>query len=346
MKTVYSDKQRLHAIKTETFNGKVESCFEKPSRADMVLGRVKNVNLGEVLEPTDYGVTPLTRVHTKAYIDFLSSFWARWIADGGNPEQATPYCFPARHLRKDKPPVLVDGQLGFYSFDTAASLTPGSWDAIYDGAQCALTAQKLIMAGERSAFALSRPPGHHASSDVMGGYCYVNNAAVAAQAFLDDGMKRVAIIDVDYHHGNGTQAIFYDRADVFFASIHADPLYDYPHFSGFEDEEGVNEGVGWNMNCPLPVGYKTDWALYEQSLKKCLARVKEHQSEVLIVSLGLDTFEKDPISYFKLASDDYIRMGELFSQANLPTLFVFEGGYAVEDLGINCVNVLQGFEDK
>jgi acetoin utilization deacetylase AcuC-like enzyme len=346
MKTVYSDKQRLHAIKTEMLNGKTVPCFEKPSRADMVLSRVKAVNLGDVIEPQDYGIAPLTRVHTKAYIDFLSTFWERWIAEGGNPEQATPYCFAARHLRKDKPPVLVDGQLGYYSFDTGASLTPGSWEAIYAGAQCALTAQKLIVDGERSAFALSRPPGHHASSDVMGGYCYVNNAAVAAQAFLDDGVKRVAIIDVDYHHGNGTQSIFYNRDDVFFGSIHADPLYDYPHFLGFEDEIGVGKGAGWNMNCPLPVEHKTDWLLYEQALKKCLAKVKEHKSEVLVVSLGLDTFENDPISFFKLTSPDYLKMGQLLAEANLPTLFVFEGGYAVEDLGINCVNVLQGFEGK
>ena len=346
MKTVYSDKQRLHAIKTEMLNGKVESCFEKPSRADMVLNHIKVVGLGEVIEPNDYGIAPLIRVHTKNYIDFLSTFWERWIAEGGNPAQATPYCFPARHLRTDTPPILVDGQLGFYSFDTAASLTQGSWEAIYAGAQCALTAQKLIMDGERSAFALSRPPGHHASCDVMGGYCYVNNAAIAAQAFLDDGMKQVAIVDVDYHHGNGTQSIFYDRNDVFFASIHADPLHDYPHFSGFSDEIGIGDGIGWNMNCPLPVGYKTDWTLYEQSLKKCLAKVKEHQSDALIISLGLDTFENDPISFFKLTSDDYLKMGKMFSSLNLPTLFVFEGGYAVEDLGINCVNVLQSFENK
>lgn len=346
MKTVYSEKQRLHAIKTEMSNGKIEPCFEKPSRADMVLNRVKEVNLGDVINPQDYGIAPLTRVHTANYINFLSTFWSRWIAGGGNPEQATPYCFPARHLKNNVPPTLVDGQLGYYSFDTAASLTPGSWDAIYAAAQCALTAQHLMMQGERSVFALSRPPGHHASSDVMGGYCYVNNAAVTAQAFLDQGLKRVAIVDVDYHHGNGTQSIFYNRSDVFFASIHADPLYDYPHFLGFADEVGEGDGEGWNMNCPLPVGYKTNWVLYEQSLKKCLDKVKEHQSQVLIVSLGLDTFEKDPISYFKLTSEDYLKMGQLFAQIELPTLFVFEGGYAVEDLGINCVNVLQGFENK
>lgn len=344
MKTVYSDKQRLHAIKTEMSNGKVEPCFEKPSRADMVLNRVKAVGLGDVIGPQEYGVAPLARVHTTDYLNFLSTFWPRWIAGGGNPEQATPYCFPSRHLRKDKPPALIDGQLGYYSFDTAASLTPGSWDAIYAAAQCALTAQKQMMLTKESIFALCRPPGHHASSDVMGGYCYVNNAAVAAQAFLDDGIRRVSIIDVDYHHGNGTQSIFYDRDDVFFASIHADPLYDYPHFLGFSDEVGVDQGLGWNMNCPLPTGHKTDWALYETALINCIERVQEHQSEVLIVSLGLDTFENDPISSFKLKTDDYLKMGNLFATLNLPTLFVFEGGYAVDDLGINCVNVLQGFE--
>jgi acetoin utilization deacetylase AcuC-like enzyme len=346
MKTVYSDKQRLHAIKTEMSNGKIEPCYEKPSRAKMVLDRVKETKLGDVINPEDYGTHPLTKVHTSAYVDFLKNFWPRWIAGGGNPEQATPYCFPARHLTNNRPPELIDGQLGYYSFDTAASLNEGSWEAIYAAAQCALTAQKRITNGENSLFALCRPPGHHASSDVMGGYCYINNAAVAAQAFLDDGAKRVAIVDVDYHHGNGTQSIFYKRSDVFFASVHADPAYDYPHFLGYADETGSHEGLGWNMNCPLPTGHKTDWKLYESALVQCLKKIKEHQSEVLIVSLGLDTFEHDPISSFRLKTDDYLKMGSLFANINLPTLFVFEGGYAVEDLGMNCVNVLQGFENN
>jgi acetoin utilization deacetylase AcuC-like enzyme len=206
----------------------------------------------------------------------------------------------------------------------------------------ALTAQAQIARGAGSAFALCRPPGHHAARDFYGGYCFLNNAAIAAQACCDAGAMRVAVLDVDYHHGNGTQAIFYDRSDVLFLSLHGHPRQEYPYFLGYEDEIGEAEGEGYNQNYPLPWG--TDWGGYQIALMDAIQRIQDYAPEVLIVSLGVDTFEHDPISKFRLKTEDYSKIGRAISQVAKPTLFVMEGGYAVDEIGINLVNVLIGFE--
>jgi len=176
----------------------------------------------------------------------------------------------------------------------------------------------------------------------MGGYCYLNNAAIAAQRAIVDGLERIAVLDVDFHHGNGTQEIFYDRGDVYFASLHGDPFVSYPYFLGYADERGRGDGEGCTANYPLPPG--TDWSRYSEALAQACVGIGAHSPEVLVVSLGVDTFEGDPISSFKLRSDDYLRMGEAIAAIGVPTLFVMEGGYMVDEIGINAVNVLQGFE--
>ncbi len=209
------------------------------------------------------------------------------------------------------------------------------------GADCALSAAQQLVKGAGAAFALSRPPGHHAGADFFGGYCFLNNAALAAQYLRDNGCARVAVLDIDYHHGNGTQAIFYDRADVFFASIHGDPRTEYPFYLGHADEMGAGQGLGANVNLPLPRGshFEAWYAALEHSLA-CIAR---HGVDALVVSLGMDTFEGDPISGFTLQSADYLRVGARLKAAGLPTAFVFEGGYAVAEVGVNAVNVLEAF---
>ncbi|HWV10926.1 MAG TPA: histone deacetylase family protein, partial [Pseudomonas sp.] len=204
-----------------------------------------------------------------------------------------------------------------------------------------LSAQQEIANGAHSAFALCRPPGHHAAGDVMGGYCYLNNAAIAAQAFIDQGRRKVAILDVDYHHGNGTQSIFYTRSDVLFTSIHGDPAEEFPFFLGYADELGEGAGEGCNFNYPLPMG--SDWDAWSAALEQACQRIGEHGAEVVVVSLGVDTYMEDPISQFKLDSPDYLTMGRRIAALGLPTLFVMEGGYAVEAIGVNAVNVLEGF---
>ena len=219
-----------------------------------------------------------------------------------------------------------------------------------------MSAAQAVLAGDRAAFSLSRPPGHHAGVDFFGGYCFLNNAALATQYLLDAGVsaaggtaatgrgvaiQKVAVLDVDYHHGNGTQAIFYDRPDVFFASIHGDPRTEYPFYLGHSDERGAGAGLGANLNLPLPRG--TDYAAWSVALESALAAITQFGADALVVSLGLDTFGGDPISGFHLTTDDYLRMGERLQGVGLPTVLVFEGGYATSDIGVNAANVLQAF---
>jgi len=340
MLTVYSDDHHLHHGRCELIDGKLMPCFEMPSRADHVLQRVKDREIGAVEGPQDFGIEPIKRIHTEAFLEFFKGAWDRWAAT--NPEgDLLPYTWPARTLRSVIPTSL-HGQLGYYTFDAGAPITAGTWQAAYSAAQVALTAQAAIQNGARSAFALCRPPGHHAASDVMGGYCYLNNAAIAAQAFLDQGHKKVAILDVDYHHGNGTQSIFYARSDVLFTSIHGHPEAEFPFFLGYEDERGEGAGEGFNFNYPLAAG--SDWAAWSAALEKACDEIDRFGADIVVVSLGVDTFKDDPISQFKLDSPDYLRMGERIAALGKPTLFVMEGGYAVEEIGINAVNVLEGFE--
>ena len=206
----------------------------------------------------------------------------------------------------------------------------------------AVTAAEIVCGGATSAFGLCRPPGHHAARDAFGGYCFLNNAAIAAEHLLDKGCDAVSILDVDYHHGNGTQTIFEERADVLFLSIHADPADEFPYYLGYADETGKGAGEGYTVNYPLPSG--TDWSAYEEALADAVARIIRFGSDVLVVSLGLDTFERDPISQFRLKSEDFLRLGAALERAGQPTVFLLEGGYAVDELGLNCCNVLKGFE--
>lgn len=341
MLTCYSDDHHLHHGKCELIDGQLMPCFEKPQRADHILQRVKERQLGEIRAPADFGRGSIERVHSAAYLDFFEGAWARWQEQGGNGD-LLPFTWPARTLRRVIPSDL-HGQLGYYSFDGGAPITAGTWQAAYSAAQVALSAQREIATGARSAFALCRPPGHHAASDLMGGYCYLNNAAIAAQAFVDQGRGKVAILDVDYHHGNGTQSIFYHRSDVLFTSIHGDPAEEFPFFLGYADECGEGAGEGCTVNYPLPMG--STWEVWSAALEQACQRIAAHGAEVLVVSLGVDTYLDDPISQFKLDSPDYLSMGRRIAALGLPTLFVMEGGYAVEAIGVNAVNVLEGFED-
>ena len=344
MKTVYSNDHVLHDVRFEKLSTGEAPCFEKPERAEEVIKHIREAKIGSLISPVEHGLEPLLKVHSTAYIEFLAQAWTQWEAKYGAEHQATPYCFPNRSA-VTRVPQHIQGKLGFYTFDLSAAITPGTWQAVRSSANVALSGVDLLLAGETSAFSLCRPPGHHAGRDLMGGYCYLNNAAIATQAFLDAGYKKAAILDVDYHHGNGTQSIFYHRNDVFYLSIHGDPDQEYPHYWGFADEAGVGAGVGVNHNIPLSLGL-TDWQVYSRALDQCLAKIREFDPDCLVVSLGLDTFENDPMAAFKLKSADYLTMGSMIAQANLPTLFIFEGGYAIEALGLNTVNVLTGFEDS
>jgi len=249
--------------------------------------------------------------------------------------------WPTRGMRHDVVPVSFAARLGLYSFDAGTPLTAGSWQASRGGAACAIGAAAEVASGrQRSAFALSRPPGHHAGHDYYGGYCLLNNAALAAQALRDAGAPRVAIVDIDYHHGNGTQDLFYERDDVYTVSIHGDPRTEYPFFVGHADEVGRGRGVGFNLNLPLPRG--SDFGTWRVALDTARAAIRAFDPQALVVALGVDTYEGDPISGFRLRSPDYLVVGRDLQALRLPTVLVFEGGYAVQEIGINTVNVLEG----
>jgi acetoin utilization deacetylase AcuC-like enzyme len=343
MLTIYNDQHVLHQGKVEMFRGELVPCFEVPARVDHVKHELARRGLGPLQLPDAFDAALLAKVHAPRYLDFIAHAWEEWVAlDPANVSRdALPSYWPTRGMRTDVLPQSFPARMGLFSFDAGTPLTAGSWQAARHGAACAWTAAQRVVGGERAAFALTRPPGHHAGADFFGGYCFINHAAVAAQALRDAGVERVAVLDVDYHHGNGTQAIFYERDDVHFASLHGDPLTDYPYYLGHADERGAGRGEGFNHNLPLPRG--TDFAAWRAALKAALARIAAVKAGALVVSLGVDTFEGDPISGFKLKSDDYLRMGEDLARAGLPTVFVFEGGYAVAEVGVNAVNVLEGF---
>lgn len=342
MKTIYTDKHKLRDAKTELYGGQLVPPFECPVRAEYILERLRERKLGEVLSPSAHGLDPVLAVHDADYVAFLQSCWTDWVAEGLKGE-AIATCWPSRRMPRAAPPRNIDGKIGYYCLASETAITEGTWEAAAAAADVALTAQALIGGGERAAFALCRPPGHHAAQDMFGGYCFLNNAAIAAQAFRDAGAARVAVLDVDFHHGNGTQAIFYDRADVMFLSLHGDPDDAFPYFLGGADETGAGTGEGFNVNYPLSEGCPFDkWA---EALEDACVRIQAYAPDALVISLGVDTFKDDPISFFRLESADFRTYGARIAGLGMPTLFVMEGGYAVAEIGVNTVNVLEGFED-
>ncbi|MCP4469192.1 MAG: histone deacetylase family protein [Gammaproteobacteria bacterium] len=342
MLTVFSEKHALHDSKTELYGGELVPPFECPVRAEHILQRVRDVGLGEIIAPQSFDIEAVTRIHDPAFIRFLETCWEDWAATGYKGE-AMAICWPARGMQQ-RIPDHIDGKLGYYSLSAETAISNGTWEAARTSVDVALSAQAALRDGAREAFALCRPPGHHAAGDMYGGYCFINNAAVAAQAFLDQGASRVALLDVDFHHGNGSQAIFYDRSDVMFLSLHGDPRDAFPHFLGYADESGQGGGKGFNHNYPMAPG--TSFKTWGDALADACRKINNYAPDALVISLGVDTFEHDPISFFKLASDDFKRYGATIAALNLPTLFIMEGGYAVEEIGINAVNVLEGYEGR
>ena len=347
MITIYSEKHRLRNAKTELFGGLLVPPYENPSRADIILERVNSENLGEVSAPSEFGMEPVLALHDAGFVEFLRVAWDEWSQTEYEGE-IIPICWPARRMSK-RIPDFINGKVGYYALSSETSINEGTWEAALASKDVALSGAELLLKGietETSAmkgvFSLCRPPGHHAAFDMFGGYCFLNNAAIATQWFRDNGVERVSILDIDFHHGNGTQDIFYKREDVLYLSLHGDPRDAFPHFTGYPEETGQDAGTGTTYNCPLPPG--TQFKTWCDKLKESLTKIDQFGAEVLVVSLGVDTFEKDPISFFKLKSDDFLSIGKLIADLNIPTLFVMEGGYDIKELGINVVNVLQAFE--
>lgn len=340
MQTFHSPLHRGHSGHVELVAGAILPAFEKPERAEFILARLAERGFAPVTDPGPRPLDAAQRVHDPAYLAFLARAHDMWVARG-NSGPALPFIWPRPGLRADVPPADIEGLLGHFSFDGGAPFVAGTWQAVQAAQACAVAAAETVAAGARTAFALGRPPGHHAGRAFAGGYCYINNAAVACETLRMAGAGRVAILDVDYHHGNGTQEIYEASGDVLFVSIHADPRVEFPYFLGHADERGTGAGEGTTRNLPLPHG--TDWASYAEALGQACSEIARFGAEALVVSLGVDTFEGDPISRFRLKSEDFPRLGAQLAGIGLTTILVMEGGYAVEAIGINTVGVLEGF---
>jgi acetoin utilization deacetylase AcuC-like enzyme len=340
MRTFFSEDHRRHFPQAELSGGQFVTPFERPSRVEYVLSRLKERNLGDIVDPGPADMEAIRALCAPDYLAFLETAWTEWKAAGCAGEIIAA-SFPARRMRTTRPPHNIDGKVGYYALAAETAITGGTWTAALSAAASAQAAQRHVAAGAPSAFALCRPPGHHATADMYGGYCFINNAALVAEAFRRDGAARVAVLDIDFHHGNGTQDIFYGRGDVLFVSLHGAPEDAFPYFLGFADETGDGAGEGANVNYPMPPG--TGYALWAQALDDAIARTREWGAEALVVSLGVDAYKDDPISFFKLDSPDFLDAGRRIAALGLPTVFCMEGGYAIEAVGINAVNVLEGF---
>jgi acetoin utilization deacetylase AcuC-like enzyme len=336
----------LHEPDGEVWLGVWETGTEIPRRAEVL--RDALVGAGGVLTPsTAHPDSALTAVHETALIEHLASVWSDWVAAGYPADhdrpRVVPYLFPTPGLLGPLPmrsPLGLHGRLGRFCYDTMTLIGPGTWRAARAAADVALTAVDLVVGGRPLSYSLCRPPGHHVGPAAYGGSCYLNNAAIAAQALRKRGAERVAILDIDAHHGNGTQAIFYDRDDVYVGSVHVDPAAGwFPHYAGYPEERGGGAGAGANRNLPLAPGSGDEvWlAAVDQLCDEARAR----GTDALVVSLGLDAFEDDPESPLRVTVEGYRRAGEMIGGL-APIVVVQEGGYNLAALGALAVATLEG----
>ncbi len=313
---VYSEDHYLHDPKFEIYDGMKEPYAEKPERLTSIMSSLKKEGVAVVI-PSKFPVSHIENLHQKAYIQFIKN----------------------RSEKLEEQAVLYPS---YFLMDTYTPITSGTYQAALSSVNTVLTGAQLLIQGERAVYSLCRPPGHHAEHKAMGGYCYFNNAAIAAEYLSKIG--KVAILDIDFHHGNGTQQLFFERDDVLYVSLHADPVVRFPYSSGFVEEIGSGTGKGYTRNYPLSLG--TNDETYLSVLRAALADVKKFNPDFLVVSLGFDTYEKDPIGGFALSLPFYITIGEEIAALALPILFVQEGGYFVPDLGKMAVNFLHGVQSR
>lgn len=340
MKVVLSDLQKHHAPGRYLVNGVFVPSPETPERVDLLLAGALAAG-GERVEPPPCGLGPIAAVHTPDYLAFLMRAHERWSRIAG----ASPEVIPdLRPLRRDGVyPASVVAQAGWHMADAAAPIAADTWDAVRWSAASAVHAADLVLGGARVAYALCRPPGHHAGRDVAAGFCYLNNSAIAAERLLPR-FRRLAILDLDLHHGNGTQDIFYRRTDVFTVSIHADPRRFYPFFTGHAGERGEGAGLGYNLNLPLERGAGDEAFL--AALDTALGRIAAFAPAALVIALGLDGYAGDPIAGLALTTAGFGRIGAAIAEARSgPMVIVQEGGYPCPELGANSAVFLRNFVD-
>lgn len=340
MQVFFSDIQTRHDPQTFLVSGAPQPSPEQPARATRLLESATAAGLKQTA-PQDYGLGPIARVHTPDYIAFLSGIYERWQRIPGASAEVIPNIHPDR--RDGSYPASAVGQAGYHQADTACPIGPDTWESVRWSANSAMAAAVAVREGAGASYALCRPPGHHAFKDLAGGFCFVNNSALAA-AELRTAAERVAILDVDLHHGNGTQGVFYDRPDVLTVSIHADPVRFYPFFWGHADERGEGPGLGYNINYPIPRGTADD--AYMPVLDAAIAKIEAFAPEALVIALGLDGYEGDPFGGLAISTDGFAQIGARIGRMNLPTVLVQEGGYLCDDLGTNLERFLDGFGNR
>jgi len=339
MKIFTSEKHKMHSFGIPGSRpDDYDANYECPERVDSILAALKPLAWAEIMPPSDFGMEPIKAIHTDDYIDYLQNGFERWKHLCENPGMAyIPYS------PKITESVFQSGKIpdqdGFFATDLYVPVNSFSWQAALDSAYCALSAAQAISSGDTAATGLCRPPGHHAGASTCGGFCYLNNAAIAAQYLSSLG--KVAILDIDYHAGNGTESIFYDREDVLFVSVHADPTKQYPFFAGFAEETGAGPGLGLTRNYPIPA--HTSNSLYLGTLEKAVDLVEKFTPSFLVLSAGFDTCRGDPLGDFDLTLEGYASIGTLISNMRLPTAIILEGGYKVDELGLNVSTLLRAF---
>ena len=332
MKLYYSDRQLAHQPKQYMVHGKIIGAFENNDRATTLIGALGEAGLSP-LEPASHGLAPILRVHADHFVDFLRTAHAEFMALPNHGPEVLPNIHAYRgadaaFTPRGRPrPTGIIGRSGWYVGDLSAVITADTYGSAIVSAECAISGAEALLAGDTAAFALCRPPGHHAYVDRASGFCFLNNAAIAAEV-LRTRFSRVAILDFDTHHGDGTQAIFYARDDVFFGSVHTDPSAYYPHYVGYADETGAGPGEGHNLN--LPLAYGADDAAFIAANVRLIAEAQKRGAEALVISAGWDAHHRDPLSKLAVTTDAYARIGELYGKVNLPTVIVQEGGYSLE----------------
>jgi acetoin utilization deacetylase AcuC-like enzyme len=346
---VWNDDCLLHEPAGEVWLGLREEGTEVPERARVILGAMREAG-APVVAARRHDVTDLHSVHSAELVRHLATIWADWeaggyVADYGR-DRVVPYVFPTDAMLAGLPartPAATHGRVGLYCYDTMTLVGPGSWEAIRAAADAALTAASLVAEGARASYALCRPPGHHAGPDGYGGSCYLNNAALAAGALRQRGAARVAVLDIDAHHGNGTQAIFYRRPDVFYGSVHVDPGAGwFPHYMGFADERGAGPGAGANRNLPLAPGAGDDaWLAAVEALCE---EARGHGCDAIVLSLGVDAAAADPESPLQVTAAGYRAAGQMVGRLG-PVAVIQEGGYDLPSLGQYVLAALAGVQD-
>ncbi|MGI9004708.1 MAG: histone deacetylase family protein [Streptosporangiaceae bacterium] len=334
---IWGQNSSLHEPSGEIWLGVWEEGTEVPARAQVLLEALAGAG-ATITAALPHERDALLTVHDAALVEHLATVWDRWERAGYVSEhgrtRVVPYVFPTPGLLAGLPmrsPAALHGELGRFCYDTMTLVGPGSWEAIAAAADSALTAAGLVAGGTRLAYALCRPPGHHVTRDAYGGSCYLNNAAIAAQALRDAGAGRVAVLDIDAHHGNGTQAIFYDRPDVYYGSLHVDPGAGwFPHYAGYAGERGSGAGEGANRNLPLAPGTSDDGWL--AAIRDLCSDVARRGADAIVLSLGVDAAAADPESPLRVSAAGYERAGELIGVLG-PVVAIQEGGYDLPSLG-------------